>query len=170
MQPNHSTARHARAVHRLGLLLPPVVLSLVASLLIGCGGGGEAAAPPDSLAPEAFIEIMVELREAEREVGTGDSAAASFARRRSAILERHSATEADIREFVAVHHGDFDVMSRVWEKINQRLKRPRHPAPDSTLDGGADAAPPADSPAGDSPSSSASGAGTDVAPLKGPRR
>ena len=172
MQRNPSTPRHARAAARLPVLLPPVLTSLLASLLIGCGGGGEAASPPDSLDPEEFIEIMVELREAEREVGTGDSAAVWFARRRSEILARHSATETDLRQFVAVHHGDFDVMSRVWETINQRLKqpRPRHADPDSIRDGGTDAALPADSPAGESPSPGASGAGTDVAPVKGPRR
>ena len=158
---------------RLWVLL--ALFALPFTGMVACNADGEAAAPASTLEPEEFIEIVVELREAEREVESADSTGVAFARRRSEILARRSATEEDLREFVAVHHGDFDLMDRVWETINQRLKRPRprHAAPDSAAGSARDAgqgSEPGDSAAPVAPPADTAEVGTDVAPVKGPRQ
>jgi len=86
-----------------------------------------------ALTPVEFVEVVVEIRQAERESLAADSAAAAFDRQKTQILARHGTTEDELREFVRVHSGDFGLMSAVWDSITQRLKYvpPRH---DPTVD------------------------------------
>lgn len=69
-----------------------------------------------------FVDVVVAIRKAEQEARYEDSAAVVFDRLKAGILEERDVTEEEIREFVRIHSGDFDVMSEVWDSITQRLK------------------------------------------------
>ena len=75
-----------------------------------------------ALSPEAFVEIIVELREAERAAVVEDSADVVFAARKEEILAERGVTEEDVRDFVRLHEGDFELMDALWDTIAQRLK------------------------------------------------
>jgi hypothetical protein len=117
--PAHCRRRPRRALLALGaaLLLP-----------VGCGDD-DATATAAALTSEEFIEVIVELREAEREALETDSAAEVFARRKAEILERHRTSEDEIRAFAEAATRDLQGFTTTWEEISNRLRRPV--APDS---------------------------------------
>ena len=108
----------ARAGLRMGHLT--VVLALLATL--ACGRG-EATGADTGLTSEEFVEVIVELREAERAVMEEDSAQEMFVRRKTEILERHGTSEEEIRAFVAAAARDLPRLEAVWEEISGRLRR-----------------------------------------------
>ncbi len=92
---------------------------------MGLGGcAGESADAP-ALSSEQFIDVIVSLREAEREVADEDSAAALFEERKRVILERHGATEDQLRAFIVRHRGELPVLQAAWDTITERLKYAR---------------------------------------------
>lgn len=105
---------------------PLLGISLLCLLLVGAACGEREPTGGDrSLTPAEFIDVIVALREAEREVErevAPDSVAVEFARRRSEILARHGVTADAVREFVERHHRRPGVMSTVWDSIAHRLR------------------------------------------------
>lgn len=97
------------------------VLIALAMLLAGCGGGGSPKAQ-EGLTPAEFVDIVVALREAEREMEPGDTAGPSFEDRKREILAAHDATEAEVRAFVERHASDYDLLTTAWDSITQRLR------------------------------------------------
>lgn len=95
---------------------------LLAVAVQGCGRG-EATGAGTGLTSEEFVEVIVELREAERAVMQEDSAQEIFARRKAEILERHATSEEEIRAFVATASQDLPKLEAVWEEISSRLRR-----------------------------------------------
>lgn len=113
--------RHPRhpLTSSLGLLAPLLIGML---LLTGCGG--EPTGEEVALSADEFVEVMVALREAEREsleVGE-DSAGVEFRRRKEEILAEHGVAQEDLRQFVVAHSADFELMEIVWDTIAQRLR------------------------------------------------
>jgi hypothetical protein len=101
-----------------------VVLALVWVVFAGCAERGPTDGERPLTATE-FIEVVVELREAEGEVERTvdpDLAEAEFARRRDEILERHGVTAEGLHEFVRRNHGRPGVMASVWDSVTQRLR------------------------------------------------
>ncbi len=90
----------------------------------GCHGG-EAGTSATRLDPSEFVDIMVELRAAERALQPSDSTVATFEERKQEILSRHHVTEADVRRFMEVHAGDLQLMAEVWDSITQQLRYAR---------------------------------------------
>ncbi|HUG41553.1 MAG TPA: hypothetical protein VMM12_13780 [Longimicrobiales bacterium] len=101
---------------------------LIAATFAGCER--EDATASGRLTPEAFADVIVELREAERDALETDSAMEVFARRKAEILERHRTSEEEIRAFVADPRHDVRMLADVWEEISNRLRRP---VPEDTL-------------------------------------
>lgn len=95
---------------------------LAAAAALGCGRG-EATGAETGLTSEEFVEVIVELREAERAVLEEDSAQEMFVRRKTEILERHGTSEEEIRAFVAAASRDLPRLEAVWEEISSRLRR-----------------------------------------------
>jgi hypothetical protein len=97
--------------------------ALLPLILVGC----DALAPPardGRLTTAQFVDVIVALREAEREIAqevTGDSADTVFAERRDEILERHGVSEGDVRQFVTRHRDRPAIMTDTWDQIAQRL-------------------------------------------------
>jgi hypothetical protein len=94
-------------------------------LAVACGGDPDPAGArtaEQGLSPDRFVEVVAELREAERETAEGDSAEFRFEERRTEILDRYGATEEDLRRFVRIHAGDTELLELVWDSINERLK------------------------------------------------
>jgi hypothetical protein len=113
--------RDRRVPGRVRLLL--VALLVLHLPLVGCGDR-EPTGRDTALTPAEFIEIIVALREAERELEEADpdSAAKEFARRRTEILDDYGATEDNVRAFIELNHGRPGLMSIVWDSIAQRLR------------------------------------------------
>ena len=106
-------------------------LALCIVLLPAAGCSGESRAERgQGLTRERFIELIVELREAERSVAGEDSALALFAVRKAEILERHGTSEAEVRTFVEASARDLRTLSSTWEEIADRLRQP--PTEDSS--------------------------------------
>lgn len=95
------------------------VTILAVSVFTACGGDRPA---PIDLDSETFVQVMVELREAEREVMETDSAAAEYARRKADILDRHETSEEEIREFVRFASRELPRLNAIWDTIAQRLR------------------------------------------------
>lgn len=112
-------ARPGRRTGRLAALL-----AVLATL--GCGRG-EATGADTGLTSQEFVEVIVELREAERAVMEEDSAQEMFVRRKAEILERHGTSEEEIRAFVAAASRDLPRLEGVWEEISGRLRRAGEP-------------------------------------------
>ena len=112
--------RLTRAVAILGLLLAPAC----------------ASDPADTLDEQTFIDVIVELREADREVRADslpeDSAVAAFEARRDSILDHYGVTPDQLRRFAERGVADLERMTEIWDTISQRLKHvPGRPAADS---------------------------------------
>lgn len=111
---------------RWATLLAAALLGSAA--VLGTAACGEpSTSETEALAPPAFIEVVVELREAERELAAADSAAERFAERKDEILSRHEVTEEDLRRFLVRHEQDLALLQEVWDSINQRLKHVPEP-------------------------------------------
>jgi hypothetical protein len=85
-----------------------------------------------ALTPAEFIDAIVALRQAEREVERSvdpDSLAVEFARRREAILEEQGVTASQLHDFVERHHRRPGVMAGVWDSVTQRLRTDLGDAP-----------------------------------------
>lgn len=95
---------------------------LIAGALAGCGREDTTAA--GGLTPEEFTDVIVELREAEREALEADSTAEVFARRKAEILERYDTSEEEIRAFLADPALDLPMLTELWDEISTRLRRP----------------------------------------------
>lgn len=101
--------------------IPTLILSAVLSVILaGCGGypSGSSESP---LSPAEFVEIVVEIRESEREVADEDSAAQLFAERRREVLERHDTSEEELRAFLVANAENLALLEQVWDTINARL-------------------------------------------------
>jgi hypothetical protein len=100
-----------------------VVGALLPLVLVGC----DALAPTSrdgGLTKAQFVDVIVALREAEREIiqdVTSDSAHVAFAERRDEILQRHGVSEEDLRQFVARHRDRPALVTDAWDQIAQRL-------------------------------------------------
>lgn len=97
--------------------------ALLPLALTGCGG--EPAAPGQPLAPGEFVDIIVALRQAEREVeleAHPDSLELEFERRKLEILDRHNATEEQVRAFMESNRDRPAVIAAAWDSIAQRLR------------------------------------------------
>ncbi len=82
------------------------------------------------LTAEEFVEVVVALREAEREVASEEDATVLFEERKAEILSRYDTTDEELRAFLADHGRDLAALSETWDSIAERLK---HEAPmDST--------------------------------------
>jgi hypothetical protein len=91
--------------------------------MVGCEALGPTARD-GGVTRAAFIEVIVALREAERELvldESSDSAHIEFAHRKEDILQRHGVSEDDLRQFVTRHRDRPAVMTEVWDQIAQRL-------------------------------------------------
>lgn len=117
-------SRARSGVPGLGLRLGLLLGILATTALAACGDreptGGEVR-----IGAGQFVEIIVALRTAEREVERTvppDSVQPAFARRKSEILARHGVTEEDVRAFVERHHARPGFMVEVWDTIAQRLR------------------------------------------------
>lgn len=97
---------------------------LLAVLLLTACRGGDTTASASVLTDDDFIEVMVELREAERAVEAADSAAELFATRKAGILEQHGTTEDEIRAYVQAASRDLRALDETWNEISERLRRP----------------------------------------------
>lgn len=97
----------------LALLLP--------ALLAGCdlGRASRSEAP---LTPDEFVEIIVAVREAEREVAQEDSAGQRFEERKQEILEHHGTNEAELQRFLAANRENIALLQTVWDTITERLR------------------------------------------------
>lgn len=98
--------------------------AVLVALLVAC-----STTEPEGvgLSTEAFIEIIVELRIADHQIGDR----VAFERRKAEILDEHGATPQDLAAFVQRHGDDVAHLSAVWDTIEQRLTRTE---PDSTTD------------------------------------
>lgn len=105
----------------------PAAWWLAAAVLTLVVGGCNAVDPTSrdaELTRDQFVDVIVALREAEREVvqeAPADSLQPRFIQRREEILAEHGVTADDLREFVARHQGRPSVMAGVWERIAERL-------------------------------------------------
>ena len=117
--------RDGRCARPWGRALRVSVVLLVIAVQ-GCGRG-EATGAETGLTSEEFVEVMVELREAERAVMQEDSAQERFVRRKAEILERHGTSEEEIRAYVATAAQDLPKLEAVWEEISSRLRRAGDP-------------------------------------------
>lgn len=123
-------------------LVGAVRVGLAALAVVLAGGSSGCAGEPTTeevgaLTPDAFVDVIVALREAEREAVVEDSAHLVFQARKEEILAEHGVTEEDVRDFVRLHEGDFALMDRLWDTIAQRLKyvpEPDDPTPDLRIE------------------------------------
>lgn len=98
------------------------MLTLMLTLTAGIAAcGGPAASAESPLTPAEFVEVVVEIREAEREVAGEDSASQLFKERRQEVLDRHATTEAELREFLDANARNLTLLEQVWDTINARL-------------------------------------------------
>lgn len=114
---------HRRPAHRVRRARVPargLTAVLLGVSLVACDGRDADRA----LTPEAFADVIVELREAEREALKTDSAVAVYGRRKAEILERHGTTEEELRRFVEVSSRDLPLLDELWEDISLRLRQP----------------------------------------------
>jgi hypothetical protein len=110
--PSHSGPRRRWVV---GALLP--------LLLVGCDALASASRH-GGLTKAQFVDVIVALREAEREIiqeVTSDSAHIEFAQRKDEILRSHGVSEEDLRQFVARHQDRPALVTDAWDQIAQRL-------------------------------------------------
>jgi hypothetical protein len=110
-------------------LLGSVTLTVIAVSMLACQR--DPTGRDGGLRASEFVEIIVAIRTAEREVlrdaepGTPpDSVRARFERSRDEILQRHGATEESLLRFVDDHHARPRVMAAVWDSITNRLRTP----------------------------------------------
>lgn len=94
-----------------------VSLLTLGALLSACG---RDATRPNAVTipPGTFARVLAELSEARVET-LPDTAA--YRERRAEILERAGVTDGDLREFVARHGGDADLMSEIYGRVGARL-------------------------------------------------
>lgn len=103
----------------------PLAPALLAAILLTGACADDATEAQAPLADAEFIEIMVELRQAEWEAESSDSAADVFDRRKAEILDRHQTTEEEIREFVRITSGDLPRLNAIWDSISRQLRHER---------------------------------------------
>jgi hypothetical protein len=97
--------------------------ALFPMVIVGCDAL-DPTARDGAVTRAGFIEVIVALREAERELvrdESSDSAHIEFAQRKEDILQRHGVSEDDLRQFVTRHRDRPSVMTEVWDQIAQRL-------------------------------------------------
>lgn len=100
-------------------LLRAVLVGLLLAVLSGCD---REAGPEDAgLGVERFTDVVVELRQAERDLVASDSPEGAFDRRKSEILAEHDVTEEELREFLR-SRTDPAVLERLWDTVNVRLR------------------------------------------------
>jgi hypothetical protein len=100
-----------------------LVGALLSLLFVGCDGLAPTSRD-GGLTKAQFVDVIVALREAEREIiqeVAGDSAHIEFAQRKDEILERHGVSEEDLRQFVARHRDRPALVTDAWDQIAQRL-------------------------------------------------
>lgn len=87
----------------------------------------DATESAPALDREGFIQVIVELREAERAVAESDSASELFQHRKEEILARHGTTEEEVRAYADAAATDLREFTETWEEISNRLRRPLEP-------------------------------------------
>ena len=91
-----------------------MVLSLVLLCLAGaCGRDPEGP----QLAPETFIDVMVQLRRAH-EQATSNS---EFELRRDSILRSSGVTDSTLVQWVRTRSDDVGFLTALWDSVNARL-------------------------------------------------
>jgi hypothetical protein len=98
-----------------------ITTALLALVLAGCGDLGPQAERQKTLTVAQFVDVIVALREADRQADP-DSAAVEYERRRPEILAEHGVTEEQLREFVDRNQARIDRMAAVWDTISRRLR------------------------------------------------
>lgn len=86
---------------------------------LACGGGEPPARTASGLDAETFIQVFIDLREADYLADTPEQ----FTAMKDSIMEAYSTTPEDLREFVRVYSQDVDRMSAVWDSIEVRIRR-----------------------------------------------
>ncbi len=99
-----------RKVHRTGLSSFAFL-----TLLVAPGCSRDASAPP--IAPETFVDVMVQLRRAHELDITADQ----FAARRDAILRDAGVTDSMLVQWIRAQGSDVAQLSALWDTINARL-------------------------------------------------
>jgi len=94
------------------------VLRILAVLALVATGCTDATSGPVSR--DAFIDVMVELRQAAHAVR--DSTV--FALRRDSILRAHGVTDSMLVEYVRRSSADVRLMAEIWDTIDARLATP----------------------------------------------
>lgn len=84
---------------------------LLAALVVAASCGPEA---PETMDRGSFIDVMIELRQAE--LDTSD--AEEFAARRDEILAGAGVTDSMLVAFARIHGPDADYMAAVWDSID----------------------------------------------------
>ena len=90
------------------------VVLMLALLPCGC------AEPEPVLPAEAFVDVLVAVRQAAREAGSPEA----FAARRDAILEEAGVTEAELQAFVDEGVHDPKRLAEAWDSAATRLRAP----------------------------------------------
>lgn len=85
------------------------------ALLVGCGD-----APSEPISRDAFIDVIIALRQAAD--GVRDSAV--FAARRDEILRAHGVSDSMLIQYVRRHSRDVQMMAEIWDTIDARLAVP----------------------------------------------
>ncbi|MFP4622787.1 MAG: hypothetical protein ACLFRX_01280 [Gemmatimonadota bacterium] len=100
---------------------PTLVLLALMAALPGCEAGGTAD-PEEGLSREEFVEVVVALREAERDLPSDSTAPERFAEVKAEILAEHDVTEVELRAFLEGQDEDLARLQELWDTINRRLK------------------------------------------------
>lgn len=88
-------------------------------LALACAGDEPDARAAAGLDTETFIQVFIDLREADYLADTPEA----FAAMKDSIMAEYDTTPDDLREFVRVTSGDVDRMSAIWDSIEVRIRR-----------------------------------------------
>ena len=97
-----------------------VGLLIAAGCDAGSGGGAAEEGAVDGLTRDEFVEVVVELREAEREAQEQDSTDSWFRDRKEEILEERGVTETQLRDYLLAHGEDMALLEALWDSINEQ--------------------------------------------------
>ncbi|MEX0842749.1 MAG: hypothetical protein WD960_12240 [Gemmatimonadota bacterium] len=109
---------------RLRLLLPALLLG--AFPLASCDPGFPGSEGSAAIDTETFIESYVDLRHEAMYWETSNLPDST----RTRILVERGVTEADLREFIAVHGRNVPMMEEVWLEVRNRVEEATEPDED----------------------------------------
>lgn len=93
---------------------------LIAAIFAGSvtSTGCSEAQPVEPMSRETFIEVVVALRQANREETSADA----FLERKREILEQAGVTDSGVVEYARIHESDIAFMAATWDSIARRLR------------------------------------------------